>query len=91
MCHCSAGAVPNVTLLPGTACFKQWHTVVKNAGWNAGRHHRPHRNSGRRQSAEGGWRPAVAGGAGGPALAAGRKSAGGWKPGAARSTGGGPG
>ena len=31
VCHCFAEAVPGATRHPGTACSKQWHTVLRNA------------------------------------------------------------
>jgi hypothetical protein len=29
LCHCFAEAVPSERSRPGTACSKQWHTLVK--------------------------------------------------------------
>ena len=32
VCHCLEQAVLDVSWPDGTACSKQWHTVVRNAG-----------------------------------------------------------
>ena len=46
MCHCFAEAVQGVTGSPGTACAKQWHTAVRNAGYFLERKEELSRNNG---------------------------------------------